>query len=75
MRQIDERILIQQEISVIKTKRSDKRKMIQQNFLEVMDQLNPIAKLQTAANASIDHLFDKLDCIKPFISKIKNFLH
>lgn len=75
MRPIDERILIQQEISMLKAKRSDHRKLIQQNFLEVIVQLNPITKLQTAVNTSIDHVFDRLDCMKPIISKIKSFLH
>lgn len=75
MSKIDERSLIEQEIALLKAKRSDDRKMIQQNFLELMDELNPIKKIHKSLNATIDHLFDRLDCLKPLISKIKNLLN
>ncbi len=73
MNRVNERVLIQQEIALLKAKRSDDRKMIQSHLLETLDQLNPIKKIQDMVDNTIDQLNNKINFFNPIISKLKNW--
>ncbi len=70
---MNERVLIQQEIAKLKAKRSEDRKMIQNNFSVIIDQLNPFKKIQCIFDHTLDQLNNKLNLFNPIAKKVKSW--
>jgi hypothetical protein len=75
MQNLNERAIIQKEIALLKTKRIDDQKMIQLALVKLLDQLNPIKKIQASIlhtiDQSLDHAINRLYFIKPIFFKMK----
>ena len=65
MSKLNERLLIQQEIALLKVKLSDDRKLIQEQVLNTMDQLNPFKNLKASVTSFVELNLTKLVASNP----------
>ena len=65
MSNLNERLLIQQEIALLKVKISDDRKLIQEQVLNTMDQLNPFKNLKASVTSFVELNLAKLVASNP----------
>ena len=70
MKNGDEKTLIQEEISLLKLQIIQDRVMIQENLSELMDNLNPLKKIESTLNSFITLTFCKLSKPKSFLSEL-----
>jgi hypothetical protein len=68
MSKLNERLLIQQEIALLKVKISDDRKLIQEQILNTMDQLNPFKNLKASVTSFVELNLTKLVASNPVIN-------
>jgi hypothetical protein len=77
MSRINERTIIQEEIALLKAKQSEEKEMIEYYLLIVLDQLNPIKKIQASIihtiDKALDHTINRLQFITPLFSKLQRF--
>ena len=65
MSKLNERLLIQQEIALLKVKISDDRKLIQEQVLNTMNQLNPFKNLKASVTSFVELNLAKLVASNP----------
>ena len=66
----NEKALIQAEISALKATLLEDRKLIETNFTEIIDQINPFKRIEMSIHSIVTKTLSRPTDAKPFISDL-----